>query len=200
MFDHHHLLCFLKHSFHEREITFPVKSIYKHMLGKLSIALGDVRNSEKTKKGKRVWSSTGQTYQLHTHWCFPGPGSLHLLSARRCQFLFFSLQLSDKTLSSNMLPDLIPSKVFSKGTVGQKTQGIVETSKFFTHPIRNSCNSWRKVYSYNRCYTKYYHFFFQMITQMLVHSLRKAHIKILFVFYFKVLKAATKRQGVVVAG
>lgn len=51
-----------------------------------------------------------------------------------------------------------------------------------------------------RCYTQYYNFFFQMITQMLAHSLRKAHIKILFVFSLKVPKAAAKRQGVVVAG
>lgn len=67
MFDNHNLLCLLKHSFRERKITFPVKSIYGHMLGKLNIALWDVRNSKKAKKRKGVWSSTGQTYQLHTH-------------------------------------------------------------------------------------------------------------------------------------
>lgn len=170
------------------------------MLGKLNIALGDIKNSKKAKQRKRVWSSTGQTYQLHIHWCFPCPGSFHLLSVPCCRFLFFSLQLSDKTLSSNRLPDLIPSKIFLKGTVGQKAQSTMETSKFFTHPIRNSCNSSKNVYSSDRCYIQYYNFFFQMITQMLAHSLRKAHIKFLFVFYFKVLKSAAKTQGVVVAG
>lgn len=164
------------------------------MLGKLNIALGDVRNSKKAKKRKGVWSSTGQSYQLHTHWCFPGPGSLHLLSVPCCRFLFFSLQLSDKTLSSNMLPDLIPSIIFSKPTVGQKAEGIIRTNKFFMHPIRNSCNSSRNVYSSNRCYSQYY-FFFQMTKQMLAHSLKKAHIKFLLFSISKYWKQLPRDRG-----
>lgn len=157
---------------------------------------GIEKGKEKRKSVKLPRTDLSVTHTL----MLPRPCSLHLLSVPCCQFLFFSLQLSDKTLSSNMLPDLIPSKIFSKGTVGRKAQGFMVTSRFFTHPIRNSSNSSRNVYSSNRCYSQYYNFFFQIITQMLAHSLRKAHIKIVFIFYFKVLKAAAKRQGVVLAG
>lgn len=79
----------------------------------------------------------------------------------------------------------MPSRIFSKGTVGQKAQGVMETSKFFTHPTRNSCNSSRNVYSYDRCYIQVLEIFFQMVTRMLAHSLRKAHIKF---YLFSILK------------
>lgn len=156
------------------------------MLGKLNIALGDVRNSKKAKKRKRVWSSTGQTYQLHTHWCFTAPGSLHLLSVPCCRFLYFSLQLSGKTLASNTLPDLMPSRIFFQRALWNKRhKELWKQASFSPIPPGTPVIPQGMYILMIGAISKYWNFFFQMVTHMLAHSLRKAHIKF---YLFSILK------------
>lgn len=99
-----------------------------------------------------------------------------------------------------MLPDLIPSKVLSRGTVGQRHKALWKQASFAPIPSGTPVIPQGMYILLIGATTNIIISFFQMITQMLAHSLRKAHIKILLIFYFKVLKAAAKRQGVVLAG
>lgn len=165
------------------------------MLGKLSIALGGVRNSKKGKE-KECKAPQGRPISyIHTDasQALAPSTCCWSLAAGSCSFHSSFLIRLDKVICCLILSLL---KYFQRALWDKRQKALWKQASF--SPILPGTPVIPQ--GMYRCYTQYYNFFFQMITQMLAHALRKAHIKILFVFSFKVPKAAAKRQGVVVAG